>query len=172
MKRFHDLDALQEALSIAIADVLSRHGIGSLYAPLAVCAALRVFASPIKYQIGATPLTYGMGMTGFDAYLASKLPAAVEQIKSPYSRIVNPLMDAIAAAIARHKRPLRDKELFRNALRIHLEKPKLTVRGIQAVLRQNGSLEPAFGSARGYLEEAKIIVRNKDGAWELAEEFA
>ena len=101
MQRHYDFDAIHRDVARALETALARHGIDRLYAPLAVAAVLEAVASPLKLQQTATPLTAQMGRAGTEAYLASRLPRAVELLKSPHSRIVNPMMDAIADSVER-----------------------------------------------------------------------
>lgn len=67
-------------------------------------------------MVTATTLTNDLGKAGEQAYLASRLPAVVELLKSPHSQIVNPMMDAIAAAVRQHKGPVPDQNLLRDTL--------------------------------------------------------
>jgi hypothetical protein len=141
-----------------------------VYSPLAVCCVLEAIASPLKFQITATPLTHDLGMAGVHTYMASRLPAVVELLKSPHSQIVNPMMDAITAAVHRNKGPVPDQNLFRDTLRVHLKRPRLTQAGIPKALAEDASLAPAFQSAKAYLKEGGVIVCTDDGhAWQIAE---
>jgi hypothetical protein len=170
MQRHYDFDVLHRDIARALEKTLARHGIDSLYSPLAVAAVLEAVASPLKLQQTATPLTGRMGRAGTEAYLASRLPRAVELLKSPHSRIVNPMMDAIAAAIHRRRAPAPDAVLRRDALRILLARPRLSDRGAERALADDASLAPAFLSARSYLEEGSLIARTEDGAaWRLTD---
>ena len=168
MEQFYDFDAMRRDVAQALEEAFAKHSIATLYFPLAVCTVLEVMASPLKFQNSATPLTHEMGRAGVDVYLASRLPRAVELLKSPHSQIVNPMMDAIAAAIHRHKGPVPDQNLLRDALRVHLKRPRLTKAGVPKALRKDASLAPAFQSAKEYLEKRGVITRTEDGqSWRL-----
>lgn len=170
MEQFYDFDAMRRDVTKALEEAFAKHAIDTLYSPLAVCTVLEVMASPLKFQIAATPLTHDIGTAGVDIYLASRLPRTVELLKSPHSQIVNSMMDAIIAAIEKHKKPLPDKNLLRDALRVHLQRPGLANPGVPGALEENASLKPAFQSARAYLEEGGVITCTEDGqSWRLSE---
>ena len=71
-------------------------------------------------------------------------------------------MDAIAAALAVHS-PLTDLELLLETLRRFLGKPRLSNSGVARELAANSSLESAYGSALGYLQEAEIVWQDSEG---------
>ena len=164
-QKYYDHELMLEDVTTAIKGAFRRHGIDNIYNTLSVCMVVEAISSPLKYQINANPLTKRLGFSGVDTYLYSRLPCCVELLKSPHSVTVNPLMDAIAAALLKHKSPISDDELFRDALRIHLGKPRLTN---PVANSKHASLHPAFLSARNYLMLGLVIQHTEDGgSWRL-----
>lgn len=170
MQRYYDGPKLISDLQRAVEQVLTEHGLGSTYGLLPVCAMLEVMASPLKHLIAVSPLTRRMGELGVEIYYRSHLPMRVALAQSPHSMVVNPMMEAMAAAVARHTAPLPDELLLRDTLRVFLDRPRLTVKGVPKALTADPSLLPAFGSAKQYLQEAEIIQPTPDGrSWALAD---
>ena len=169
MYKFELFEEMSEEIARAVNLAVSKYGFGHHNEPLVVYALMDFMGSPLKSLLSKGPLARDVGMKGFDAFMASRIAAAVEVLKSPSSLIVNPMMDAIAAAVARHDGPTPDNLLFRNTLRVFLQRPRLSLAGVPAALRKNGSLQSAFGSACGYLQQGGVIARISDGtAWELS----
>jgi len=172
MQRHYDFDTLVNELSEAIEPVLNKHKIPSIDHPLAVCALLEVQSSPLKQQKLSNGLLQRAGMLGVEAYLASFLGRMVELLKSPHSQTVNPVMESIVLALVRAKEPVPDFYLLRNTLRELLNQPSLDARGMSDALKDNSSLEPAFGSAKEYLLAGGIVanevVESEGTYWRLA----
>lgn len=155
MQSYFDEDALRRDIEAAVTKALEPHGV-DMFHPLAVCAVLEVISSPLKHQISGSPLMQKVGYVGVELYAATHLPRRVEALKSPHSLIVNHLMDAIAAALAK-KGPLPKERMFREALKIHLDlsgKPKAE---IDRAVSENHSLKAALESALTYLQEGRVI---------------
>jgi hypothetical protein len=167
MRRFYDDQSLLSDVGDAIERALAAHGL-SPFALLGVTTVIEAIASPLKYQIAQGALRSEMGRLGVLTYAASRLPRAVGLIQNPNSQVVSPLMEAITAALIDSKVPLQDSLLERNALRLHLQRPRLSVVGVRKVHNEDASLAPALLSACRYLEEGDIIQRTDDGrAWRL-----
>ena len=171
MQRYYDHEAIRDDVSAALEEVFKRHGLPSFWHPLAVSATIEVLASPLKYQLQATPLTVEVGRIGGQLYAASRLVLAVELAKSPHSQTINPMMDAIARALAKQRGPLSDELMLRNALRIHLGRPRLSLAVATNGDGPIGWLHASYKRARGYLETAKIIEQNEDERWQLCETY-
>lgn len=172
MTNFFDEKKLRDDVESAIAEALKKHGLEP-YHPLAVSTVLEVIASPLKYQIQATPLSYKVGKLGVEIYLASRLLRAVELLKSPFSQIVNPMMDAAVMALLRRRGSLPKPKLLRDALQVHLNKPRLSERGIpEAAGTSLAMYQAALSSALGYLVEGGIVVESEDcQSWCLSDEW-
>jgi len=168
VRRYYDYEALLTDLQASIESTLEKHDLQGFH-PLVVCALLEIVASPLKFhKWQGTPLTRPVGEAGLETYLRSRLACEVEQLKSPHSVIVNPLMDAVAAAIKKRS-SLPPDELLRDVLRVYLGKPRLTHAGVPTELAKDSSIEPAIQSALAYLQEGQVIGKADDGnAWELA----
>ena len=105
MERYFDERKLQDDVHSAITQALAGHGLEP-YHPLAVSTVLEAIASPLKFQLQATPLSQKVGKLGVEIYFASSLLRAVELLKSPHSLIVNPMMDVATVALFRRREPL------------------------------------------------------------------
>lgn len=168
MQKFEKYAEMVADVTRAINAAVTPYGLHT-YSPLAVYAVLDAIASPLKALAPNGPLAWDVCDKGLQTYDASRLAAAVERLKSPSSVIVNPMMDAIVVALARHENPMPVHLLFRNTLRAFLARPRLTFAGIPAALRANTSLDPAFASARDYLARGHVIALSDDGkTWRLS----
>lgn len=168
MQKFEKYAEMVAEVTRAINAAVTPYGLHT-YSPLAVYAVLDAIASPLKSLAPNGPLAWDVCDKGLQTYYASRLAAAVERLKSPSSLVVNPMMDAIVVALARHEKPMPVHLLFRNTLRAFLARPRLTCAGIPAALRANSSLDPAFKSACGYLVNGHVIALSEDGkAWRLS----
>ena len=173
MRKFYDRNALVEDVRTAIEQALRKNGIGEPYCSLGIGAVLEAYGSPFKWAIAQGFLLGGAGMSASNAFSQSRIAFAVALAQSPHSLIVNPLMEAAAAAAARSKTPLKFEELRRNALREHLGMPKLTLRGVDREMKADSSLEPAFNSALRYLEEAAILEKTAQSErWKIGSEYS
>lgn len=171
MRRHYDGDKLLADVHAAIEGALSAHGL-SLYSLLGVTTVLECIASPLKYQIGDSRFGRRTGVLGVDTYVASRLARAVALLQSPNSLVVNPMMECIAMALSGSKRALPTRELERDALRVFLDHPRLTLAGVPKAHRENASLAPAFQSALSYLEEGEIAVPNEDRtSWRIGAQW-
>lgn len=169
MYKFEAYQQMSDDIAQAIGVAVSRHGFGHQFHPLVVYAVLNTVGSPLKSLIAQGPLARSVGMKGIETFYASRIAAAVEVLKSPSSLIVNPMMDAIAFAILKNSGLTANNLLLRNTLRVLLNRPRLSNAGLPAALRKDSSLEPAFHSALGYLEQGSVIARAADGAaWTIA----
>lgn len=170
MQSFYDHDKIVTDVRQAVLGALEANGVADAYNALAVGALLEAFASEIKYQTIGSPLTHDVGILGLRAYEQSRLAMRVAVAQSPQSLIVNPLMEAVAAALARSRKPMGEATLRRKAVAIHLRRPKLSAADLRLACIEDASLEPALGSALHHLHEAGIIRRNPDkGTWEIAD---
>jgi hypothetical protein len=163
LERYFDDRKLLEDVNSAITKALAEHGLEP-YHPLAVATVLEAVASPLKFQLQATPLSHKVGKLGVEIYFASRVLRAVELLKSPHSQIVNPMMDAATLALLRRRQPLPKSEMLRDALRVHLNKPRLSERGIpKAAGNSLNMYQAALGSALTYLVEGEIVSESEDG---------
>lgn len=165
MKRNYDGDQILADVSRALEQALSRHRL-EVYSLLGVTTVLEAISSPLKLHNLQGKAGHEMGRLGQQAYYASTLPRRIALLQSPHSQTVNPMMESIAVALQRAKTPLDETTLRRNAYRVFLSKPRVT---IPAAEKENSSLSPAFSSARDYLIEGKIISRTDTGLWRLHE---
>ncbi len=170
MQRFHDGERIVADLHDGITRVLQAHGISDTYDILAVAAVLQAIGSELKFQIGANPnpLAPKLGGTGWEALMASRLPMQVALLQSPHSLIVNPMMEAVAAALRDRGKPTSEAVLLRRSVAIQREREN----------RQGGevsggpTLASAFRSALAYLAEGGVIRRaGPGGPWELSEDW-
>lgn len=170
MEKYFDERGLLNDVDRALVQALAKHGLEP-YHPLAVSTVLEVIASPLKFQIQATPLSRRVGKLGVETYLASRLLRAVELLKSPHSLIVNPMMDAAIVALVRRRGPIPKDEMLRDALRVHLNRPRLSESAIPKVAGNSLAMyQAALGSALSYLVEGGIACEAGDGQqWCLAE---
>ena len=164
MQKFEAFEEMRDDVARAVALVLSKYGFHNHYEPLVVYAVLDAIGSPLKSLMTKGPLAQDVGIKGFDAFMASRIAAAVEVLKIPSSLIVNPMMDAIVAVVSSHDGPTPDSLLFRNTLRVFLGRPRLSLAGVPAAMRKEASLQSAFGSACSYLEQGGVMARTSDGA--------
>ena len=156
MERYFDFEKVQADVVCSLEAVVKKHGI-DLYHPIAVAAVIGAISSPLKlHKLQGTPLTKPLGRAGSEAYEASELIWKVEEIKSPHSLIVSPMMDAIAASLTRAS-SLTMPELFRNAHQLHLKCADPTLPGDESAWSGEGENSSAFCSAISYLLKADLI---------------
>lgn len=182
MERRDDFEAVCADVGNAINEALARHNLDPFDA-LAVCAVVEAMASPFKlHRLRGTRLTREVGRFGQTAYNASLLARSIEEIKSPHSLVVNPMMDAIAGALAK-RGSIVDAELPRETVEFLKDLPAYAdwqateeaedlVRRISGppfqTARQHLAEGGAFASALRYLEEAEIVsFSEEDGSWRL-----
>lgn len=163
MKRYYDGDQILADVSRALEEALSRHGL-EVYSLLGVTTVLEAISSPLKLHNLQGKAGHEMGRLGQQAYYASTLARRIALLQSPHSLTVNPMMESIVVALQRAKTSLDEPTLRRNAYRVFLGKPRVTV---PAAEKENSSLSPAFSSARDYLTEGKIISQTDTGLWRL-----
>lgn len=173
MERYHAFDEVRDDMSSAIEAIAQRHGIDTAH-PIAMMAVLEAIASPLKlHKLNGTPLTRAVGMAGSDAYEASLLARRVEEIKSPASLVVNPMMDSIAAALSGGAQ-LSRSSLLVEACRVFMEDDSSEPLVGVTAMANDPRTQAAFGSALGYLSETEIVVErlNEGGSlFELAGDF-
>lgn len=163
MKRYFDEMKLQDDVDSAITKALAEHGLDP-YHPLAVATVLVAISSPLKFMLQATSLSHKVGKFGFETYSASRVLRAVELLKSPHSLIVNPMMDAATVALLRRREPVPKTEMLRDTLRVHLNRPRLSERGIpKAAGNSLYMYQAALSSALTYLVEGEIVSESEDG---------
>lgn len=182
MKRRDDFEAVCADVGNAINEALARHNLDPFDA-LALCAVLEAMASPFKlHHLRGTRLTREVGRFGQKAWNASCLARGIEEIKSPHSLVVNPMMDAIAGALVK-KEVIADAELPRETAEFLKDLPayadwQATEEAEDLVRRipgppfqtalQHLAEGGAFASALRYLEEAGIVsFSEEDGSWGL-----
>ncbi|HEV2596444.1 MAG TPA: hypothetical protein VGU01_14730 [Sphingomicrobium sp.] len=164
MYRYEGLDDLVANMTDAVAVVAAKHGL-EVWDALTLCAVIESISSPLKlHKLKGSLLSRPMGEFGIKTYYASLIARAVEQIKSPHSLVVNPMMEAIIAALANESGPMPEAALAAQAQRLlalHCdgseEKP------------QEVSPTPAFHSPLRYLSEAGLIERSEPhSSWQLS----
>ena len=176
MERRDDFDAVCADVGNAISEALARHNLDPFDA-LALCAVVEAMASPFKlHHLRGTRLTREVGRFGQKAYNASCLARSIEEIKSPDSLVVNPMMDAIAGALA-DKGSIADAELPARTVEFLEDLPKYAdweaIEEAESLVsripgppfqsaRQHLTEGGAFGSALRYLEEAGIVRFSKE----------
>lgn len=169
MKRYYDGTRILEDVNRALEAALSSHGLNA-YSLLGVTTVLEVIASSLKLQGMEGIAGREMGRLGQQAYYQSLVARKVALLQSPHSSTVNTMMEGIAVALSGATGSIADSDLERATLRVFLKKPRLSQAGLIRAHRENGSLAPAFLSARGYLENAHVISKSEDGtAWRLRE---
>jgi hypothetical protein len=156
VKRYYDLGTLSGEIARELETLADQNGLTSFH-PIMICAVLEVIASPLKALLTKGPLAAEVGENGLKTYYASRLLAAVEEIKSPHSMTVNPLMEAAVSAVRKH-REVRESDLL-----------QLTINELREDVNEH-SIPPGFQSAIDYLQQTGIIALDDEGIWRPGEE--
>lgn len=173
MQIYYDVDSINSDVEKAINGALARHNLNDAFSAMAVCAVLRAISSPLKKIMSDGRLANVIGMAGTDLFIGSALLQAVERIRNPDSLIVSPVMDCIVIALSKARAPLKEGTLMKQALKIYLEKTKLSKDDIKTHFSPQSSYRSAFHSATGYLTEAKVIENTIEyGGWQLTSPYS
>jgi hypothetical protein len=166
MKIHYDVEVIADEMRAALDQIAERHGLQAYWHPLMVCVAVEVMASPMKALAGQNRIGLAVAQRGVNLYRVCRLMKAVERIKSPDSQQINFMMDAVVIALASKKAALTQEILHRDALRIFLGRPKLTLQTANGGKAEITRLRPSFMRSLEYLTEGEVIENTDDG-WAL-----